>query len=196
MKIKRELLQLAHVADGKCEPEEVAARRLYQGSTGVSLQGGAEAGGIPLQIEAPTTAGEIAAQQQRPCTACAHFDNKCWLATKRAWESGDIERRKDLNRIRFAIVGTGNAAISNASEGADGDLDVEHAVNMLGVCRAMTQANGDAVIVHPLGGCPDTVCGPTQPHGFFSPKDSDVERHGAKLYDAVMQQAQRNSTAK
>ncbi len=131
-------------------------------------------------------------QLRNPCFQCVHFDRKAWAKLYAYWNdsTSPIEERRNLNGVRAALLETQNADIVDKSSGMDGDMDVEHALSLLGICHPLTEIEKEPVIVYPTGGCPAEVCGPTQPNGFYEPKTPEAERLGSQTFDNVMRLAQ------
>lgn len=195
MKIKADLLRIGHGAlspkGEKLEPEEKPVERVLVTDFDANMKSGQHVGSIPGSIHYRDTAGDFAQKMRSQCWSCKHFNNDAWRAYRRSVELSDsMERRRELNAIRAALLDTGNAQIQERHTSQEGDMDVEHALSVLGICKAMTETFQDPVIVYPIGTCPDDVCGPTNPSGLFVPKDIDSEKAGNSAFDQIMRRAQ------
>lgn len=196
MKIRQDLLRVrSNPYDDrgeKIEPEQQPAQRVLTTDAEVSMQGGAAVGTLPTQIVYETTAGELARAMRHPCFSCKNFDARSWgrLYLRMTDPTAPLDQRQELNAIRAALLTTRNAKLQNrhVSE-KEGDMDPEHALSQLGICRPLTEIHGTPVIVHPLGGCPPEVCTTTEPNGLYDPKDTDADRMGSKTFDNVMKLA-------
>lgn len=192
LKIKADVLRIRNSAlnakGEKLEPEQQPAQRVLVTEFDASMQGGPKKGAIKGEVVYESTAGQLAAAIRNPCWSCSHFDKVAWKRLHSAWgdPTAPIDSRKQLNGIRAALLETSNAQIIEKSQTQEGDMDVEHAMGLLGICRPLTEIDGNPVIVSPKGGCPDSVCTPSQPDGFFRPKDRAVERSNASNYDTIL----------
>jgi hypothetical protein len=191
MEVKSELLRVGMQVDGgtKAEPEEVGVQRVLLGNVPAGLHTGGAVGSIRGEIVAETTVGQLANQARHPCFTCLHFNNPAWMRLKSAWWQGTMQQRQTLNEIRAHLVAQGCAAFHDRHTGQDGELDVEHALNMLGVCEPLSEIKKDAIMVYPTNGCPDEVCSPTAPHGLYVPLNKDAERMGSQAFDSIMKLA-------
>lgn len=155
------------------------------------MQGGRQVGTIPGEVIFESTAGKMAGAIRNPCFSCKFFNRPAWLKLKAAWDdpTAPIDKRKQLNGIRAALLESNNARIGEKSQTLEGELDVEHALGLLGICQPMTEIDGNPVIVYPQASCPDTVCTPQQPEGFYLAKDRDADRMGSEAYDKIMRLA-------
>lgn len=186
-----EVLPLTHdEAGNKIEPEQAPARRLLDVSDGITVNGVKTEQQLAMTVSVEMTAGELAVGLSEPCMSCKHFDPAAWKEYRRTLESS-ADGQRELNKMRWAIVGTGNAALQARHTGADGDTDVEHALSMLGVCHPLTDLLGDVTIVYPMATCPATL--PQHPEPIqkcYTPKTSDDSRNRSKVFDSVMRAAQ------
>lgn len=178
-------------AGERIEPEEQLVERVQESAAPVNMQGGGAVGGVPLQIVTQMSALELANVASHPCHSCKHFRHRDWRAFVAKAESplGSLEDRAMLNRVRAFLLQTRNASLAERHLGQDGGFDVEHAMASLGVCSALTEVEGDMVVVHPLATCPAEVCTPDRPNGYYEPKDRSTAREGVSIYDAVMRKA-------
>jgi len=186
-----EILPLTHdEAGNKIEPEQAPARRVLDVSDGILVNGKKTEKELPISVSMELPAGRLAVGLSEPCASCKHFDAKAWKEYRRKLES-TAEGQKELNRMRYAIIGTGNAALQARHAGADGDLDVEHALSMLGICRPLTELLRDVTIVYPMATCPSAL--PQHPSPIakmYTPKTSDDARMRSKVFDNIMHAAQ------
>jgi hypothetical protein len=134
-----------------------------------------------------TTAGELAQSVAARCMNCVHFDHDWWMRIKRdAEDSGDKDRLFDLNIARGMLGTTGNAKVHEMHDDGSGDIDLEHALNSLGICKALTDHFKDHVITHPLSSCPADA-----PFAFKAKRSLAERRAVANAYDWILQSAQR-----
>lgn len=174
----------------KLEPEEQAAARIITADSpmmhGQGLSGKV-VGAIPTQIIADTTAGEMAQTLRHQCRSCKHFDHENWVKILRTKNLSEIRSdHEQLNNLRARLLQTQNASLTEMHTAVDGDIDIEHAMASLGLCRALTETLQDAVIVHPLGSCPDEVITVSSPHGLYQSKDEQAAKEAASLYDLIL----------
>lgn len=194
MRIKKEFMRIARlpgtVGGAKLEAEQQPAQRVQVVDANVTSKAGKQLGSITTEIIAEHSAQELANIERAKCYGCKNFRNADWLKIRNAMQFGSLEKRQELNRIRAALLTTANAKIHQVHDN-DGETDVEHAISMLGVCGPLTEIDGtEAIIVHPMGNCPDDVCSMARPNGLFEPKDQDSDRAGAGNYDRIMRIAQ------
>lgn len=175
----------------KLEPEERPAQRLLDVSERVQLTNGQKTeGSIRMQVSIEMSAGEIAAGFSSPCMLCKNFDTKAWREYFR-FLSSNVDGIRVLNAFRAAIAGSGNAAVRERHVGQDGDVDVEHALQALGICHPLTETMGEPAIVYPVATCPEFVPGTNNPFPkCFVPKTSDDEKVSAAAFDSIMRAAQ------
>lgn len=188
-----EVLPLTHdEAGSKIEPEQAPARRLLDVSDGISVNGVKTEKQLPITVSVEMPAGELAVGLSEPCMSCKHFDAAAWKQYRRNLESS-ADGQRELNRMRWAIVGTGNVSLQARHTSIEGDVDVEHALSMLGVCHPLTDLLGDVTIVYPMSTCPATL--PQHPAPIpkcYAPKTSDDVRKRSAVFDSVMRAAQGN----
>lgn len=186
-----EVLPLTHdEAGNKIEPEQAPARRVLDVSDGIVVNGQKTEKELPISVSMELPAGQLAVGLSEPCASCKNFDAKAWKQYRRTLES-TAEGQRELNKMRWAIIGTGNAAIQARHAAPDGDTDVEHALAMLGVCHPLTDLLGDVTIVYPMATCPGRlpqIDGPIPK--MYTPKTSDDARMRSKVFDSVMRAAQ------
>lgn len=191
MRIKSDLLKISKVpftADGqKLEVEEQAAARVLGTEVGATDQRGNPLGAMRTQIIAETTIGEIANQIRHKCKDCKHFDQPAMVKMiQKAGASGDKRLHQGLNEIRAALLQSQNASLTQMHEGADGDLDVEHALASMGYCRALSDKLNDLIVVHPMAGCPEDTITPQSPHGLFQARSRASEKDASAAYDKLL----------
>lgn len=207
MKIRSDLLHIssgARTAKGdKLEAEEQVVRREVVTETNVKLGAGAlgqDVGSIPMSVVHEQSAIDFANASAARCGNCKHFRNDLFVRDLRKAESpgAPIARRRAVNQIRAALIQTQNATVADLAAGADGDFDVEAALQTLGYCTALYefhknagQTDEDAMtLVHPVSACPQDVRTNANPEGFFEFANKLSEKVGKSNYDAVMRQAQ------
>lgn len=201
MKFKEEVFKVipaTHDEGGaKLEPEErPMERRLVADGLPISLNtSGPHLTQPPVArlqhdtvVTIEGTVGEFAHGLRHLCASCTYFDNELWMKRKREWETGDISLRKQLNVLRGMLLESQNATIQEMHRGADDDMDVEHALNSLGICRALSEIQQDDIIMHPLAGCPDFA---HDAHGnsLYKPKNREMAQRSTEVYDAIMKAA-------
>lgn len=185
------------------EPEQQAAEVVQPMKTLVTIGGRAMAqdvalSSLPEQVQQAarqqqghivheTTAGELATSTLHRCMHCRFFDQAGWTGIlKAAQASGDKMKLHELNGIRGMIAENMDVNLRDSHDlDKAGDLDLEHALNSLGVCRALTEHMHEEIIVHPTSSCPDD-----QPF-FFKPRGGLAAAKAATSgYDWIMRRAQ------
>ena len=178
------------------EPEEAPAARVILTDAEVSNGASAEtpSGSIPASIVLESTAGEMATGFRYTCMNCKHFNAHAWSRLHQAWRMApnDSIDAQQLNAIRAGLLTTQNADLASLHNDGQNYLDVEGAVQALGVCEPLSEIDGDIIIVHPLGGCPEMVRSPMKPQGLFDARDLDAEKRGSAVFDGLMRKAQGN----
>lgn len=197
MKIKADLLRIKtgpYNHNGqRVEPEQQGVQRVLVTEFDAKMQGQQKTvGKIKGEIVYNTSVGEMANAMRNPCFGCRHFDPAAWRKLFVYWNdpTAPVDLRRNLNGIRAALLQTQNAEITDKSTGQDGDMDVEHALSLLGICHPLTEIHKEPVMVYPTGTCPGEVCTPTQPNGFYEPTSVEAERQGSQMFDHVMKLAQ------
>lgn len=192
---KVEVLPLKRDEKGdKIEPEQAPARRLLDVSDTISLGGpGSNVKSkqqMPINVSVEMPAAELAVGISQTCFLCKNFNQKAWRQyMRKAGSTADGQR--ELNAMRAAIAGTANAAVhSRHGNGTDGDTDVEHAMQMLGVCHPLTELAGTPQIVYPIATCPATTRTGVPFPKSFSPRTRDDERQSSAAFDSIMRAAQ------
>lgn len=206
MKIRGDMLKISsgalNIKGEKLEPEEQLARREVSVDAPVKLGAGSmgtHVGVIPSAIVTDQTAGEQANAMRNLCGNCLHFRNDRWLRdlAKADSPASPIEKRRAVNQIRAALLQTQSTKVVSASGGADGDLDVEHALRQLGYCQALFEffkgagrPNDTAItLVHPASSCPADVRTVATPEGFFQYASPEARKIANANYDKVLQMA-------
>ena len=195
MKIRRDLLQIAsgvREADGtKAEPEQQPVQRVIETSAGANVSG-QHVGQLPVRFVSEMSAGELANVQSRTCATCKHFDHKAFQNVLRNADApaAPLEKRQAVNEIRSALLMSGNANLNEMHSGLDGDFDVEAALKSCGVCQILTHLDNDLNVFHPTASCPAHTITPTQPHGYYQPKDRAAKKEASQQRDAILRQAQ------
>lgn len=202
MKIKADYLRIRNVpfdeAGNPIEPEQQPVQR--EMVLDVNVNGsltGQHLGQVPGQIIVENaTVDDYVAMSRWKCKGCKNFDMPAWKKLMRAWEdpTAPMEQRKYLNGVRAALHESGNASIVERHNDGSGELDVDHALKTLGICRPMSEIHQAPIIVYPMSCCPADVCTPTQPQGLYVPKDRESERQGSEAFDKLMRAAQGRST--
>jgi hypothetical protein len=208
MKIRGDMLKISsgalNIKGEKLEPEEQLARREVTAEAvvklGVGPGNGRQVGVIPTKIVTDQLAIEQAQSLLTLCGNCVHFRNQEWVAhlSKADAPGAPIERKRAVNLIRAALMQTQSPAIADMSAGQDNDVDIEHALRLLGYCRALylhlrNLGKNDAeaiTLVHPASTCPADVKTPSQPEGFFAFATPEAKKAANAAYDSVMRQAQ------
>ena len=194
MKIKNDMIKIQTAAmdaqGNKLEPEAQPAARVISTDANVNGTNQKALGALNSEIVLQTTAGEIANGVRRQCFQCKHFDTDAFRQYRRNCEvSPHMDKRREINAIRAALLETQNVRIAERHVDKDGEMDAEHALQFLGICHPLTEIHSDAVVVYPIGTCPDEVCTPSQPNGLFTPKSSEADRQSAKSFDEIMLRA-------
>lgn len=188
MKVNGETIQvvpLTHDEKGdKLEPEQAPARRLLDVSDTISLTGpGGEVQStavMPMSVSVEMPAGELALGLSQPCFSCKHFDAQAWLQYRRS-RMATPEGRAELQAMSEELVRSANADPE----------DVEMAMSGMGICRVLTEARNDAVIVYPVSTCPDTLPNSVTPFPrSYKPRTSDDARQSSATFDSIMRSAQ------
>jgi hypothetical protein len=186
------------------EPEEQAAEVVQPLPTFVTIGSSALARDVPMHklpahvqeaargflarqahVAHQTTAGELAESMVVRCQGCRHFDHDGWLRVKREAEaSGEPDRLLELNVIRGMMESSQNIHLRDMHDLAgNGSLDLEHALNSIGVCHALSEHHRDTIFVHPLSTCP--ADGPF----LFQPK-RELRKAGEDAYDWILRRAE------
>ena len=198
MEIKSDRIEVAAgVRDPKTdqllEPEQQPARRILTTDAAISLSGsGATGQSLASEISVEGEALEWAKAVCGLCHRCLHFDQDGWRKYLRhVAAAGSLDERNMINKIRAYLVTTSNAELQSIHSGNDG-MDVEDALNSLGICRALTEIFNDMTVLHFKGGCPpEEKRGPKGEvlHNLFSPRDAEAEKANVSNYDRIMRAA-------
>lgn len=188
MEIKGEKVEVVPFARDdkgqKLEPEEAPARRLLDVSQRITLSGPdgttQSTVALPMSISLEMPAHELARGMSQPCFSCRHFDAKAW---------GEYRRAKLATpEGRAEMISMGEGLIEN---GAADPEDVEAVLDTMGICRVLTEARRDAVTVHPVSTCPDTLPNSVEPFPrSYEPRSSDDARQSTATFDSIMRSAQ------
>lgn len=188
MKINGETIQvvpLTHDEKGdKLEPEQAPARRLLDVSDTISLTGPngevQSTAVMPMSVSVEMPAGELALGLSQPCFSCKHFDTAAWAQYRRS-RMATAEGRAELLAMQEELIRSANADPS----------DVEEAFSGMGICRVLTEARNDAVIVYPVSTCPDTLPNSAVPFPrSYKARTSDDARNSTATFDSIMRSAQ------
>jgi hypothetical protein len=132
-----------------------------------------------------TSAGELARSVLQRCQNCEHFDPVGWAGfIRRANASSDNRLWQALNEIRgelAAQLGLDPTLSDPHDLDQSGNIDLEHALKALGLCKALSEHFKDDIIVMPINPCamPD----------FFKAKPG-AKRSAASGYDWILRRAQ------
>lgn len=187
MEIKRDTLAIGGlIADergDKVEPEQQPVVRALEVEASVGGSSGGVLGTLPGVIQVAQPAGVFADDLRHKCIGCAHFDRRGFAVLKKRME-GTKEGFRQLNVLRASLLESGNASVAELHEDEAGDRDVEGALSMMGLCRALGEIMRDDVAVHPLANCPEGA-------NYFQARDSAADKAGSAAYDSIMRLAQR-----
>lgn len=194
MRIKRDVFAVAsgvRAADGtKAEPEQQPTRTLIETSMPINTPQGAAS--MPMLLTHDAPAGEAAQALSARCISCKWFRRRAWaqLVEECDFPTAPLMKRQAINEVRSALLLTKNASITEPGEDKDGDFDVEHVMRThMGLCEALSNVRKDYVVVHMTGCCPDDVKSPSQPVGYFTPRNSDVKKAIDAHRDEVLNKA-------
>lgn len=169
-------------ADGnKLEPEQQPVTRTVEMPAEARGTETGRVGSMRGTIEIVQPAGIFAEDLRTKCCNCAHFDNPGFLLAKRRLES-TAEGRRELNNLRAALLDTGNMAVRDMHADEEGDMNAEHALSTMGLCRAWGEIQKDEVAVHPLANCPSE-------QNLFKARGVEADRRGSMAYDSIMRAA-------
>lgn len=191
MKIKNDLLRI-QASDydergQRLEPEEKPAERILPVDAPVSGQlDGQLKGNLRATVNVQGTVGQFAMQVRQLCAGCRWFDPRAFQEYRRANELSKA-KQKEMNAIRAALLETG---VADFDESNPLDVkDVEAQLASMGICRAITEAMRDPMIVHPESTCPEEYRSQSSPEGFYVPLNMETEKIGSAAFDQVMRQA-------
>lgn len=194
MDIKGETIQvvpLTHDEKGdKLEPEQAPARRLLDVSERITLtnQGVQSDAALPMSVSVEMPAHELAIGMSQPCFSCRHFDQKAWYEYRRAREA-TLDGREEMARYKAELIRSTNAAPT--FDPVTGNVDVEFAMQSMGVCRPLTEACNDITVVYPVSTCPATLPNSLTPFPrCYVPRTSDDARQSSATFDQIMRTAQ------
>lgn len=145
------------------------------------------------RVIAETTVAETARGLSEQCQHCRDFDRKGWLALKQKWATGTKEEQLKLNDVRGCLMDSGNAAVvemSPARPDKRDEMDVEHALNLLGICRAFSPLFREEIIIHPLATCPSTGPNGELLPRMFKARDRRAAVAAGQAKDVVLRTAQ------
>lgn len=188
MEIKGEKIEVVPLkrdeAGDKVEPEQAPARRLLDVSQSITLTGAnGEAqttAALPMTVSIEMPALELAMGLSSPCFSCRYFDQKAWYEYRRS-QTATVDGRAKLQAMEEELIRSANAD----------PADVEEAMQSMGICQVLTEARRDAVIVHPVSTCPDTLPNSTVPFPrSYKARTSDDARNATATFDSIMRSAQ------
>lgn len=204
MHIKRDVFKIesgAVALDGtKIEPEAQLVHHIFEGTApveistpGVNKQG--VVGNVPLEIVADATAAQVARSVSALCGNCRYWRNDLWrqMIARNEGPASTPAEQHAINSIRQQIIL--NMPDPDQHVGQDGDYDIEHALNSMGLCPALNEfykqkgQKSELYGTWPTAGCPAETCSKDRPMGLFEPKDAAAGKASAANYDAVMQRA-------
>ena len=196
-KTKIDLSPVDAVGGAKPEPEERPAERVLtvdRSSIDLKMSTGkpvdskliAPNGLIAnTEVDYQSTAGQLARGFRSQCQYCVHFDHAAAQGLFHTWQQ-DLAGMQQLNDIRAAVLETQNAALIDRHAGLDGEIDPEHCLAQLGICRVLTEILNDPMIVHPMGACPEVLEDGTPFENQFQPRNRAAATTGAMLFDRIM----------
>ena len=186
MQIKRDTLAVGGLISDergdKVEPEQQPVVRTVDAGISVSGSHGEQLGALSGRVQMVQPAGVFAQDLRRKCVGCIHFDRR-GFADLRKRMAATLDGHRQLNELRASLLESGNATLADLHEGQDEDMDVESALSMMGLCRALGELARDDIAVHPLANCPEG-------QDLFQPRDSAADKAGAAAYDHIMRLAQ------
>lgn len=142
---------------------------------------------LTTHIAHQTSAGELAASVLQRCQSCVHFDPVGWgRLIRRAEASSDKRLFQALNEVRGQLVEAlqiNPAAAERHDLDQSGDVDLEHALKSLGLCKALTEHFKEDVLVMPINPC-------AQPEFFRARPELESRRATAGGYDWILRAAQ------
>lgn len=184
------------VGGAKPEPEQVQAERVIetegfiQMGNGPNDPNGKQIGTMrdsSMNIIADVGTFERLAER---CKVCKHFNKTWWTNLRSSMQDGnDANGALRENEVRAALMERGLGSLDVAAD----ELDVERAMQSLGVCNAYSSL-GNELILHPEATCPDTD-GPMGPplHRMFEHKDKQSAIRANAQRDALLRAASKGS---
>jgi hypothetical protein len=194
MEIKNEKIEVVPLTRDekgeRIEPEQAPARRLLNVSDRITLtnQGVKSEQSLPMSVSVEMPAHELAIGMSQPCFSCRHFDQKAWYDYRRA-RMATADGREEMARYKAELIRSTNAAPTLDVTGED--VDVEFAMQSMGVCRPLTEACREITIVYPVSTCPATLPNSITPFPrCYEPRTSDDARNSTATFDQIMRTAQ------
>lgn len=184
------------------EPEEAAARRVQTLPFSVNLSNGlpevTKAQGRPalnfqgstpvLKSLAPVTteltAGEVATAMKARCARCLHFRSEEWQQTKKVWEGAPDGSSRKIGLAKM-VMQYARSCLDRPPDPVD-LRKASYAMNLWGICSALSEERADLVIVHPEACCPEGV-------EYYQDRNLESRREGSSVYDRVLRAAQGKS---
>ena len=188
------------------DAEEKPAEQVLEGSFPVTMANGqsvadytkGKAAGfaIPSSVRVTGRSVEFATNFKHRCGLCLNFDNIGFLKWKLRSDLGTPAQRLEVDALRGQVMER-EPEIGEKHVGADGDFDVEHALNTCGLCRALTSIFKEEAIMWPESGCPDYRGSDMVPieqrvdySSLFRPRNKEAVADGDSGYDAILKSAQ------
>lgn len=195
MKIRADKLKIASgVRDGKGHKVDAEAQPLerHLSVDVMATSGGRDVGLLPTTVVYETTAGAYANAMRSPCFNCRFWDDKGSRELIRKWDASNapLEKRSFVNQMRGNIIGTKNQEFLKKHLTPEGELSVNHALMSMGICRALTEIQGDIVFTAPDSTCPEEVCSPGKTNGMWEAKSAELDKVGSQIYDGIMRRAE------
>lgn len=191
----------AHADGTPVEPEEAPVHRILDAELPLSFNTGQLISQkMPGEVTVDMSAGELAARMRSRCAECVHFSNTAWLKlyNELRHSLNDPSAQIFLNQIRAAVDQVTDAEyVAKHYDHATDEVDIDHALQDLGLCHAMTEIwqsflkKKYPIIVAPEASCPDDK----GPRGedfstLFKSRDRAEGRRSGKMYDMILRLAQ------
>jgi hypothetical protein len=189
--------------DEPIEPEEQVAEVVQPIKPLITLGNSHMAEDVPLEsqpsyvreaaaratthIAHQTSAGELAQSVLQRCQFCQHFDPVGWgRLIRRAEASGDKRLLQALNEVRGEVamaLQINPIAAEQHDLDQSGDIDLEHALKSLGICKALTEHFKEDILVMPINPC-------AMPDFFKAKPELEARRAASSGFDWIMRRAQ------
>jgi hypothetical protein len=182
------------VGGARPEPEELPARRILDVSAPAKMSGTGEVVGLfKTYVTYETDVQTIAQGERNACHRCQFWDHALWA--NKLYHDWQLQpgRREEMNAWRGHLISSHlRDDARSLVQDADNDIDVEAALQSMGVCQALTEIYGKdpMVVTHPLSSCPEVDNKGQPAPNLFVDRDAKMARMGSALYDTVMRLAQ------